>query len=211
MTVEKLFLIPLILGFMTLPFFLKAMWPQKTKKSLLLKMTCSTFFVFTGFLIAWGSQNKGTYAKLMLVGLVLGWLGDFFLHVKNTEVYFIFGLASFLLGHIFYISAFSHVSRKFYDEPSKSGRVLQITLLTLLLLGLTIFLKKAKLEMGSVAPAVIIYVVVIIIMSIKALGLGYLLLKQTDSGGGKNILAAAILIVGSLLFSILAASPRAIR
>ena len=32
------------------PFFLKAGWPKKTKKSLLLKMICSTLFILVGVL-----------------------------------------------------------------------------------------------------------------------------------------------------------------
>ena len=32
------------------PFFLKAGWPKKTRKSLLLKMICSTLFILVGVL-----------------------------------------------------------------------------------------------------------------------------------------------------------------
>ena len=43
---------------------------------------------------------------LIVIGLICGYAGDIFLMFKKRDDFFIFGLGSFLLGHIFYIIGF---------------------------------------------------------------------------------------------------------
>ncbi|MGC4103334.1 lysoplasmalogenase [Ferruginibacter sp.] len=60
-------------------------------------------------LIAWLFYSNTTvpFKKLLLTGLFFSWLGDvFFLLEDKNPNFFIFGLASFLLTHIFYIIYF---------------------------------------------------------------------------------------------------------
>ncbi len=45
-----------------------------------------------------------TFTIFLFIGLIMGMTGDLFL--LNTDKFFIFGLASFLTGHLFYIIAF---------------------------------------------------------------------------------------------------------
>lgn len=195
-TREKLFIIPLLLGFMALPFFMKAMWPKKTKKSLVLKMTCSTFFLLTGILSAWGSQNKSAYAKLMLAGLFLGWLGDFLMHVKQADIFFIFGLVSFLLGHILYIAAFTFAATRL-GLGSRGTLLMQIIVFALLLVAMIVFLKVEKFDMGANGVAVFAYSAVIIAMVVKALNLSITLLKS-----GMSFVVPTMIIVGAISFLI---------
>jgi len=49
---------------------------------------------------------KQVVPRIIFAGLLLGWAGDIFLLGKGI-VFFALGLVSFLLGHIFYIRAFS--------------------------------------------------------------------------------------------------------
>ena len=102
----SLFAAAAALEFVFVPWFLKAMWPEKTRKSLLLKMVCATLYVCMGVCAALISGNKSLFAQFMLAGLMLGWVGDFFLHAGKKLVFFILGLVSFLTGHLCYLCAY---------------------------------------------------------------------------------------------------------
>ncbi|HOO25332.1 MAG TPA: lysoplasmalogenase [Clostridiales bacterium] len=193
---EKLFLFPLVLGFIVLPFFLKAMWPKKTKKSLVLKMICSSFFLATGVLSAWGSQNKSAYAKLMLAGLFLGWLGDFLLHVKESEIYFLFGLISFLLGHVLFIAAFTFYAKQM-GENSGISLGFQILIFAVILAGMLIFWKLEKFNLSLAGLPVFAYTAVIVTMNVKAVNLGFALFAERG-----DLTAGLTVMVGAVLFLI---------
>ncbi len=56
----------------------------------------------------------------VVAGLIGGFLGDVLLMIpdpKNTQKYFMFGLISFLLGHLFYIIAFILLAGNFSQFP----------------------------------------------------------------------------------------------
>ncbi len=56
--------------------------------------------------------------RLMVTGLLFCWLGDILLMFESSNsLYFIFGLASFLLGHIFYILYFTKIPNKSKEIP----------------------------------------------------------------------------------------------
>jgi uncharacterized membrane protein YhhN len=67
----------------------------------LFKPATSLLFVLTG-LVAFTTD---TYAWLILVGLVLGLVGDVCL-IPKSQQWFLFGLVAFLLGHVAYTAAF---------------------------------------------------------------------------------------------------------
>ena len=65
------------------PLYDKAYWPEPTKKSLTFKMIAATAFVgigVTGMLV---TDNSSNYANLMIIGLLLGWFGDLFMHIPH--------------------------------------------------------------------------------------------------------------------------------
>ena len=74
-------------------------------------MIAATAFVLIGVLGMFITDNKSDYASTMIIGLILGWIGDLFMHIPHPpgnprmSVVYI-GAASFLIGHIFYVSAF---------------------------------------------------------------------------------------------------------
>ena len=82
MTLWVLFGLCLVVEAICTPWYLKALWPEKCTKSLILKMVCATMFVSIGVLSMFIANNFSTYAIIMLVGLVFGWVGDYFLHAK---------------------------------------------------------------------------------------------------------------------------------
>jgi uncharacterized membrane protein YhhN len=54
-----------------------------------------------------GGASGGRYGLLVLLGLALSWWGDIFLIPNNRPRIFQAGIASFLLGHVAYVLAFS--------------------------------------------------------------------------------------------------------
>lgn len=75
------------------------------------KLTASSAFVLLA--ISAGAL-RSRYGAILLAGLVLSWFGDAFL-IGTTKRWFLLGLASFLLAHIAYVTAFvtAGVERRF--------------------------------------------------------------------------------------------------
>ena len=63
------------------------------------KVFLMPFLAFTYYL----GCPKEKFSKIILLALVFGCLGDIFLNIRNL---FVFGVASFLLGHLLYIFLF---------------------------------------------------------------------------------------------------------
>ena len=67
------------------------------------KLIASTLFVAIALR---SGALQSTYGRIILVALIFSWSGDVFL-LGTTQEYFLAGLASFLLGHVAYVVAFS--------------------------------------------------------------------------------------------------------
>lgn len=180
------------------PLFLKAMWPNPSKKSLALKMLCATLFVGIGVLSVFIADNHTEYAYTMLLGLAFGWMGDFFLHVNTTKTCFGIGFTSFLIGHIVYIVSYIRALGNIFPQYPKvsifeiclAAGLCVVALVCYRKLGLNMPGVFVKLSMGS-------YFVILDVMFVKAtaLGVNYLL-----SGGEYGVIALFVLSVGSLCF-----------
>lgn len=109
-------------------------------------------------LLAFGSFNEW-YHYLILIGLLFSLLGDIFLMLKNKK--FIAGLISFLIGHCFYIGAFS---TQLEYEPSLSAYLI------FTVLGTAVFAWLSK-GLGKYLMPVAIYTAVISIMSVMAVSM----------------------------------------
>ena len=197
MQIYKTLLISAIaLEFVFVPLFLKAMWPKKTKKSLVLKMVCTLLFISVGFLAVKITGNTTIFASLMLWGLVLGGVGDFFLHAGSKPAFFIVGLTSFLAGHICYIAAFWQVVIKNFPEVSFISP-LEITAIVLIYAGFVSYSFYKHIDYGVALVPVILYAATLITMFVKASSLGIRLEIASIPNAG---LICVILIGGALQF-----------
>jgi uncharacterized membrane protein YhhN len=193
----KIFLaLAIALEFVFVPLFLKAMWPKKTKKSLALKMVCTALFICTGFLAVKITGNTTTFSALMLGGLVLGGIGDYFLHASSKPAFFIVGLMSFLAGHICYISAFWRIVTRYFPQvgffnPIDVGAVL------LIYTGFVIYSFYRHIDYGAVLVPVILYAGALITMFVKASSLG-IRLELADIPNASLI--CVVVIGGALQF-----------
>ena len=180
------------------PWYLKALWPQKCTKSLVLKMICSTMFVSIGVLSMFIADNFSSYAITMLIGLVLGWIGDYFLHAKPSNVYFVTGFASFLIGHFFYIGAYVRaLPALFPDYKMLNAPELIIAAVVLVLACVMLKLTKMKMTPKIVAFGIWLYFIILTFMFIKASALGY---HQWQSGAEGGIVPFVVLTLGSFFF-----------
>lgn len=107
-----LYLVPAS-GILLTVIFLFFRKPVVKPQTAMLKSLCSAFFVFT--VIAGLLYNKNAtpgFAALMVCGGVFGIFGDIWLDLKyvyksDSAEYLKAGFISFLIGHIFYSSAFA--------------------------------------------------------------------------------------------------------
>ncbi len=178
------------------PWFLKASWPNRSNKSLLLKMVAASLFVATGILSMYISNNFSQFAFTMLLGLVFGWIGDFFLH-SNSQKFFAVGFVSFLIGHIFYILGYINALKTF-ESYSNFNAFEIISGIVLVVVAIVCFKKfNLQFSMKLLKYAIIVYTLILISMFIKAtaLGLNYML-----SGGENGLFALIVLSLGALLF-----------
>lgn len=197
MTVYRILMAAAILALAaTTPFFLKAGWPKKTKKSLLLKMICSTLFVLVGVLSTALAGGGSRYAVWILCGLVCSWLGDFFLHVSGKLYFFLLGLSSFLVAHIFYVVAFSAALYESFPESGFFNPWECLCIAVLVLIGV-IGAHRLQINPGPATIPAFLYMCVLVTMMVKAFSLAIrCLIAGTPLCGA----TAAILMVGSLCF-----------
>ena len=90
-------------------WFIQTEYAGKMAKATLLKGLASAFFVLLGA-VCYLNHRTG-FGRLVLVGLILGMIGDVFLNLRNqftgaaSGKIFAVGILAFLSGHLFYIIA----------------------------------------------------------------------------------------------------------
>lgn len=186
----------------SVPFFLKYYWPDRCKQSFILKVVSAALFVLCGFLSMQISGNSTPYAKLIMIGLVLGFFGDVFLHsLSDNKIHFVIGFLSFFAGHFFYIAAFWKAIQKTW--PGSHFIEWYELLVTVVFLGglLAVFIKKGIFKGKSVLlVAFTVYGLVLTTMMTKAFRYA---IGEIAYGTNDNMFAVFVCVaIGSLLFSI---------
>ncbi len=197
-----LFAITIIAEFVTVPLFLKHYWPKKCIQSLTFKMISATLFVLCGFLAIKISGNNTPYADLMMWGLVLGWVGDLFLHsLSNNKIHFAIGFLAFLAGHVFYIIAFHEAVQITYPAAKALEWFEILAVLALVGAFLTIFIvKKTFSEQPLFYVVFPIYGLILGTMLVK--GLRYVI-GEIAYGTNDNMAMTALTVgLGAILFTV---------
>ncbi len=195
-----------ILFFVFVPLYDKAYWPEPTKKSLSCKMVAATAFVGIGFIAMELSGNESYYANMMLIGLVLGWVGDLFMHIPHPpgnprmSVVYI-GASAFLIGHIFYVLAFVKSTMaltpdyKFFTLP-------EIIAFVVIFIAFALMLEpvfKFEYKNSFMKITLHLYSIFLIIMLLKSCGFGITYyLSEAENG----LPAMIILLTGGIFFFI---------
>lgn len=186
-----------ILQAITTPIFLKAEIPEPSKKSLFWKMICSTLFIITAVFAMVFVKNYSLFAILMLIGFFFSWWGDFLLHVSGKPIFFIFGLISFLIGHIMYISAYTVAMQKIFPEASFIGIPEMIAYIIIICTAL-FSLNNLCVEFGDAYLPCLIYLCTIGVMVVKAFSFAIHIIINCATPS--PIFTGIMLMAGAILF-----------
>lgn len=141
-----------------------------------------------------GTRFQTTFDKLVLTGLIFGWLGDILLMFNDNDL-FVFGLAAFLIGHIMYILAFANNIRKSGYKASGMNRFILALLPLFYLVVLYGYLYPYIVNSETNKPFLIpvsVYAVTIVTMTLYALW----------RIGSSNRTSVALIITGAFVFII---------
>jgi uncharacterized membrane protein YhhN len=122
---------------------------------LTVKTILSTLFILT---LVFQSRPVPTYFLFLLIGMLFCLGGDVFLALPQSQM-FLWGLVSFLVGHLFYVTAFGYTAG--------TNQWTLIGLLISLVASATVFLWLRP-HLGAMKIAVICYLVVISAMAVGA-------------------------------------------
>lgn len=197
MILKILFAVCVIVEIIFTPLYLKAFWPRPNKKSLCFKMICSTAFVCTGILSMYIAQNFTHYAKTVLIGLILGWIGDYFLHAKSTMGFFLTGGGSFMMGHLAYIIAFIMAIPVFNAEVGFITVPEFVAFIIMLIVFGYIMIKKFHFETPFLKTVTFLYGFFLLTMLIKSVTLG-IICFGTDNEN--RVLMLLWLVLAGLMF-----------
>ena len=180
--------------------FIKAGYPEATKKGFSFKMCAATVFVLNG-IYAYFQGVKGAYAISIVIALIFGFWGDLFLALnpfyKNREnekklstFFVLLGGVFFLLEHVTYIVTFA---KELKEKDAFDAFIFAGVLLAVLIIGI-ILTAVLKLKLGKFTVPIIIYALAI--SSMLAMSV---CLAVKASG---NMKLQAILFIAPILFVI---------
>lgn len=159
----------IVIEIIFIPLFLKAQRPGICIKSFCFKMICATMFLLLGFMSWKYSGNTSEFAKYMLIGLILSWFGDLFLHIKTKYITFAIGFCFFTSAHVLYLIAYNKAWNQYFPEKSYIS-VIDIVLFVLVFVCAYLFVKYKK-HMplkGIGVPVCVGYGLVLVTMLVKA-------------------------------------------
>lgn len=118
------------------------------------------------FYLAGRKEKANTLTRLMIAAIFFSWCGDIILMLQGSyEKLFVFGLASFLIAHLFYIPAYGKAVNQGDSEASQS--FIRTRIAFLLFVGIAlIYILYPRLE--EMLIPVSLYTIVIITMAVAA-------------------------------------------
>jgi uncharacterized membrane protein YhhN len=142
--------------------------------------------VLAGYFLSQTNTVTSSLKKWIIAALFFSWAGDVLLiFVSKNEIFFLLGLASFLIAHIFYIVFFHHVRVRENIKSNPWLLVIVVVYYAALISWLSPFLGEMKLPVR-------IYGIVISVMFMLAMHMQSI----------KNKIAGNWMIWGALLFVI---------
>jgi uncharacterized membrane protein YhhN len=144
-------------------------------------------FFLAGYFLYSVNGFKHRPRAIIIIALFFSWVGDILLmFVPENEIYFLLGLSSFLLAHIFYILFFEGLRR------SENIRI-RISLLLLVCIYYAVLIGWLMPYLGDMKVPVIVYGAVISCMCLLALHMFFI----SNKGAGLLMLLGALLFVAS--------------
>jgi uncharacterized membrane protein YhhN len=146
-------------------------------------------------LLLWNTRSAVPGKGLLLIGLFFSWMGDVFLLFEYEQAsFFIFGLASFLTTHIFYILYFLRV------RSAQGSLLKKQPVLVALVLGYGITLVwQLYPRLGDLKLPVILYAAVICTMLLCSL---HIFFKVNKKAAVHYLLGAAAFVLSDSLLAV---------
>ena len=120
-------------------------------------------FCFIATALSAANQNSTFigFASLIILGLVMGMLGDIWLDLKwiyleNKDIYLYSGFISFLIGHLFYICAIY-----FYAPWTAYSIAASVAGAVIIAVSATLMEKPMKMDYGRFRPILFLYTLVL--------------------------------------------------
>lgn len=127
--------------------------------------------------------------NLLVIAILFCWAGDVLLmFTENNELFFLLGLAAFLIGHIFYMLTFNKMADK-----NSIGKPLQPLFYLIPLLFAASLLIVLFPNLGEMKVPVIAYAIVISFMCVAAMRRW----QRTDTPSFVTVLTGAVLFIFS--------------
>lgn len=155
-----------LIGIVLQALFIYAEKKKKYATAVCLKGLASCCFIALGILSRSLSVND-SFAKLIVIGLILGGVGDVFLNLrfvfeKIGQKIFLLGIAAFLAGHIVYLVALIPLSEKLVASV-----IIGAVAATLILIYIFSHIEKVKIPFKIFG---VLYIGAVVIMTVVALG-----------------------------------------
>jgi uncharacterized membrane protein YhhN len=151
------------------------------KAKLAVKIVLSSLFIFSAVI---QPHLIVPYYRFILTGLIFCLGGDVFLALPRQKM-FLYGLVSFLLGHLFYVAAF------FYTVGINQGTVIGLVISAITSGGVFLWLRP---YLGAMKIPVIFYILVITAMVVGAC--------SVLAAGGLALCGRMLVFSGALAFYI---------
>lgn len=191
----------IVLGAITLTFFLLEKTKNYSVKAVMLKSIASLFFIATA---AIGLYKNGHHILTLFVvlGLIFGMLGDIFLDLKyvyrnDDKSYTYAGFIAFGIGHILYITG---MFLEFYHDENVLYIILPLVVGTI---GgvVNVFLEKLmKLKYGDMKVASAMYGITLFSMILVAISIS-ILNKFQNVTSIMFLVGGALFVVSDLILS----------
>lgn len=156
-----------------------------------IKMLCAFMYLITGVLSAAAVYRATVYSLLILVALISGVLGDFFLSFKEDK-YFPVGVLFFALGHIVYSVTFL-----FVGEMRAINYIVPVLIMTVILFIPIVFIIKAKIDLGKLEILILIYGLILLFFFVCGVAKGIIAIRNDNRSFGLCMLLGASLFIAS--------------
>ena len=192
-------IILLILGAITLFWYILEKLRAYTLKAVFLKTAVSVLFIAVGvcgWLASAGAGGLQSFGAWIILGLLFGLLGDIWLDLKyvypaQDDPVTYAGFASFSIGHILYITG---MLLRYYPSGKPLAIILPI-LLSILVSGGNILMEKPmKLHFGKMKPIVFGYGAILFSTVLVSGSLAML--------HGWHVTTLNLIFIGSILFAL---------
>ena len=139
---------------------------------LMMKILASVIFVISGVITLATTTADRLIISFVVIGLIMGMLGDILLDLKviydNDKFYLNSGMLSFGIGHIFYFIAFTLLAIKL-DITLTLPLVITTAIAIILTIGITLSSKKMKLDFGKFLWQTVGYTFILSFMTVYTL------------------------------------------